>query len=100
MHHAEKAAYCCNDSASMLLLSAYLVGVLHDEVFALLHVAADVDDAPQDAPAVLHAQVDLVRKLVGFKLLRAQDDVLGGVAHMHSRDVPINIIVDNNIESN
>ena len=52
-----------------------LVGVLEDEVLALLQLHADVDDAAQDAPGVLHAQVDLAGKLIGLELLGAQDDV-------------------------
>lgn len=67
--------------------SAHLVGVLQDEVLALVQLAADVDDATQDAPGVLHAQVDLAGKLVGLELLRAQDDVAGRVLHVVAGDV-------------
>lgn len=62
--------------------AAHLVGVLQDEVLALVQLAADVDDAAQDAPGVLHAQVDLAGELVGLELLRAQDDVAGRVLHV------------------
>lgn len=69
------------------MASAHLVGVLEDEVLALVQLAADVDDAAQDAPGVLHAQVDLAGKLVGLELLRAQDDVAGRVLHVVAGDV-------------
>lgn len=59
-----------------------LIGVLEDEVLALLQLHADVDDAAQDAPGVLHTQVDLAGKLIGLELLGAQDDVARGVFHM------------------
>ena len=59
-----------------------LVGVLEDEVLALLQLHADVDDAAQDAPGILHAQVDLTGELVGFELLGTQDDVARGVFHV------------------
>lgn len=66
----------------------HLVGVLEDEVLALVQLAADVDDAAEDPPGVLHAQVDLAGELVGFELLRAQDDVTSGVLHVVARHVP------------
>lgn len=53
----------------------HLVGVLQDQVFALVQLAADVNNAAEDSPGVLHAQVDLAGKLVGFELLGSQDDV-------------------------
>lgn len=59
----------------MRVLVAHLVGIFQDEVLALVQFAADVDDAAQDAPGVLHAQVDLACKLVGLELLRTQDHV-------------------------
>lgn len=66
----------------------HLVGVLEDEVLALIQLAADIDDAAEDPPGVLHAQVDLAGELVGFELLRAQDDVASGVLHVVARHVP------------
>lgn len=66
----------------------YLVGVLHDEVLALFQFHALVDDAPEDAPRVVHVQVDLVGKLLGLELLRAQDGVFGRVTHVHARHIP------------
>lgn len=66
----------------------HLVGVLQDQVLALVQLAADVDDAAQDAPGVLHAQVDLAGELVGFELLGSQDDVAGRVLHVVAGDVP------------
>ena len=67
---------------------AHLVGVLQDQVLALLQLAADVDDTAQDAPGVLHAQVDLAGKLVGLELLGAQDDVASRVLHVVTGHVP------------
>lgn len=64
------------------MVFAHLVGVFQDEVLALIQLAADVNDAAQDAPGVLHAQVDLAGKLIGLELLRAQDDVAGRVLHV------------------
>ena len=63
-------------SFSTQVLFAYLVGVLHDEVLALLELHADVHHTAQDAPGILHVQVDLVCKLSRLKLLRPQDHVL------------------------
>ena len=59
-----------------------LIGVLEDEVLALLQLHADVDDAAQDAPGILHAQVDLTGELVGLELLGTQDDVARRVFHV------------------
>lgn len=53
----------------------YLVRVFKDEVFAFLQFATDVDDTAQDAPGVLHAEVNLAGKLIGLKLLCAKDDM-------------------------
>lgn len=52
-----------------------LIRVFKDEVFALLQLSTDVDHAAQDAPGVLHAQVNLAGKLVGLELLCSQDDM-------------------------
>lgn len=46
----------------------------------LLH--ADVDDAAEDAPRVVHGKVDLRRELVRLELLRAEDHVPRVVAHL------------------
>lgn len=67
---------------------AHLVGVLEDEVLALVQLAADIDDAAQDAPGVLHAQIDLAGKLVGLELLRSQHHVTGRVLSVVPRHVP------------
>lgn len=66
----------------MCVVDAHLVGVFEDEVLALVQFAADVDDAAQNAPRVLHAQVDLASKLVRLELLRAQDHVTRRVLHV------------------
>ena len=68
--------------------AAHLVGVLQDQIFALIQLAADVDDAAEDSPGVLHAQVDLAGELVGFELLGPQDDVPSGVLDVVPRHVP------------
>lgn len=67
---------------------AHLVGVLEDEVLALLQLAADVDDAAEDAPGILHAQVDLAGKLSGLELLGSQDHVARRVLRVITRHVP------------
>lgn len=66
----------------------HLVGVLQDQVLALVQLAADVDDAAEDSPGVLHAQIDLAGELVGFELLGSQDDVARRVLHVVPRHVP------------
>ena len=68
--------------------NSYLVRILHDEVLALRQLHADVDDAAQDAPRVLHVQVDLLRELRRLELLHAEDDVLRRVDRVHARHVP------------
>lgn len=67
---------------------AHLVGVFEDEVLALVQFAADVDDAAQDPPGVLHAQVDLAGELVGFELLSAQDHVTRRVLRVVTGNIP------------
>lgn len=51
----------------------------------LLH--ADIDDAAQDAPGVVHRQVDLRGELVRLELLRAEDHVARVVAHLRAGHV-------------
>ena len=68
----------------------HLVGVLEDEVLPLVQSAADVDDAAQYAPGVLHAQVDLRGELVGLELLGAQDHMAGRVLDVVAGHVPEN----------
>ncbi len=63
-----------NDLETVKLPSC-LIRVFKDEIFALLQLLTDVDHAAQDAPGILHAQVNLAGKLVGLELLCAQDDV-------------------------
>lgn len=67
---------------------AHLVGVLEDEVLSLLQFAADVDDAAEDAPGILHAQVDLAGKLSWLELLGSQDHVARRVLRVITRHVP------------
>lgn len=69
-------------------IGPHLVGVLQDEVLALVQLTADVDDAAQDPPGVLHAQVDLAGELVGLELLRAEDHVARRVFHVVAGHVP------------
>ena len=66
-----------------------LVGVLDDEVLAVLLLHDEVDDAADDAPRVVHVQVDLGRELARLELLRAQNDVAGGVLHVEPGDVSV-----------
>lgn len=65
-----------------------LVGVLEDEVLALIQLHADVDDTAQDAPGVLYAQINLAGKFIGLELLRAQDHMAGRVLHVVTGHVP------------
>lgn len=51
-------------------------------ILTILLLHADIDDAPQDTPGVVHGQVDLRGELVRLELLRAQDDVARVVAHL------------------
>lgn len=76
---------------------AYLVGILQDQVLPLIQLAADIDDTAKDSPGVLHAQVDLAGKLVGFELLGSQDDVTSRVLHVVTRHVPVEhtVMTDN-----
>ena len=69
--------------------AADLVGVLHDEVLALLQFHAGVNNAAQDAPGVVHVQVDLGCKLRGLELLGPQDHMLGRVFDMLARHVAV-----------
>lgn len=68
--------------------ASHLVWILHDKVFAVVKVHADINDTTQDAPSVIHAQIDLVGKLVWSELLCAEDNVLARVAHIVARHVP------------
>ena len=69
-------------------MTAHLVGVLEDQVLALVQFAADIDDTAENSPGVLHAQVDLAGELVGFELLRSQDDMASRVLHVIPRHIP------------
>lgn len=53
----------------------WLVWILHDQIFAVLLFHADVDDASQNAPGIVHAEIDLSGKLLGFELLCSQNDM-------------------------
>lgn len=70
-----------------------LVGILEDEVFALIELHAHVNDAAQNTPRIVHVQVDLLSKLHWFELLRAQDDVLSGVLDIGTRNISTHIPV-------
>lgn len=65
-----------------------LVGVLDEEVLALVKLHADLDEALEDAPHVVHVQVDLRGELLGLVPLDAQDHVVVVVARGHARDEP------------
>lgn len=69
-------------------LPLYLIRVFEDEVFALLQLATDVDHTAQDAPGILHAQVNLAGKLIGLELLCAKDDMPRRVLDMITGDIP------------
>lgn len=79
----------CGEGLLRRVVVAHLIGVFEDEVLALVQFAADVDDAAQDAPCILHAQVDLACKLVGLELLRAQDHMTRRVLHVVAGHVTV-----------
>lgn len=65
----------------------HLVGILHDEVFAISLFHAQVDNASQYAPCIVHIQLDLIGELGRPVLLSTKDDVFRRVPHMSSRYV-------------
>lgn len=75
-------------------MTAHLVGVLQDEVLALVQLAADIDDTAEDSPGVLHAQVDLAGELIGFELLGAQDHMTSRVLYVVPRHVPEDTVIE------
>jgi len=54
----------------------YLVGVFHDEVFAIIQFGEQVYNHSKDTPRVIHVQVHLLSKLSRLKLLDAQNGVI------------------------
>ena len=67
----------------------YLVGVLQNQVFAFLQLHADVYDAAQNCPGIVHVQVDLLCKLHRLELLSAQNGVFGRILHIDTGNVPV-----------
>ncbi len=49
----------------------YLHGVLENNILAVLEPHANIADVLDNTPAVVHAQTDLVRELLGLVCLRA-----------------------------
>jgi hypothetical protein len=70
-------------------LSYYLVGVLHDEVFAIRLGFANVNNAAEDAPGVVHVERDLGGEFGWLILLGAQNHVLRSVADMRTRHITV-----------
>ena len=64
-----------------------LVGILDDQVLAILLGHDLINDATNNAPAIVQRQVDLSGEFSGFELLRAQDHVPGRVLHVQAGDV-------------
>ena len=64
-----------------------LVGILDQEILAVLLLHAQVDDAAEDAPCIVHVQVDLRGKVRRPELLSAQDDVARRISNLHTRNV-------------
>ena len=62
--------------------------VLDDQILSVLLLHDQVDDAADDAPRVVHGEVDLRGELCRLELLDAEDDVPGGVLHLEPSDVP------------
>jgi len=65
----------------------WLVGVLDDEILAVALLHDDVNDASDDGPGVVHAQVDLLTEFNRLELLCSQDDVPGAVLDVVASDV-------------
>lgn len=65
-----------------------LVGVFEDEVLPLIQLHADINDASQDAPGVLYAQINLAGKFIWLELLCAQDHMAGRVLHVVTGYIP------------
>ena len=80
------------DSAD--IISSYLIWIFEDEVLPLLELETLVDDTAQYSPRIVHVQIDLSRQLAGFKLLGAEDHMLGGITRVHTRDIPVRILND------
>lgn len=55
---------------------SHLVRVFQYQEFAFLEFEAFINDATKDSPGVVHIQVNLCGQLVGFELLRSEDDML------------------------
>ena len=53
----------------------WLVGLLDNQVFALIQLEAEVNDSPDNAPAVLHVQVDLHGKVLGLAYLQVRSHI-------------------------
>ena len=53
----------------------WLVGLLDNQVFALIQLEAEVNDSPDNAPAVLHVQVDLHGKVLGLAHLQVRSHI-------------------------
>lgn len=66
----------------------YLVWIFHDKVFPIRQLHTNINDAPQDAPCVVHTKIDLVGELHWPELLSTQDHVLGRVPHVDTRHIP------------
>lgn len=58
-----------------------LVGILDDEILAIILLHNDVNDASDDGPRVVHAKVDLLTEFDWLELLGAQA-VLAGVDNL------------------
>jgi hypothetical protein len=64
-----------------------LIGILHQDVFALRHLHAQVRDSPDNTPPVCQGDVELPRKFSGAHGRRAQNDMAGIVPRVRARDV-------------
>lgn len=65
----------------------WLVWILQDEILAIGQLHTSVNDAPKNAPAIVQIQIGLISKLLGLECLRSQNDVLGRIAEMISRNI-------------
>ncbi len=64
--------------------TSHLIGVLHKQIGAGIALHEVVDDASEDAPSVIHVEVDLLREVGGAEFVGSEDDMVRGVLGTHS----------------
>lgn len=56
-----------------------LVGIFDDQILSILLAPYEIQDTPDDAPGVVHGEINLTGELDGFELLHANDDMPAAV---------------------